>query len=394
MGDIVRRGTKAKPRFYIRYIDSDGVRRNRAAKGATTERDARQLLAAAELRVSQGKVGIEEPTAEQQEQRTITLRELFDRFMEEYAPPRLKDVEEYRSQTRAVFNVRILPTLGHRAAVSVTNLDVERLRDELLTETRERHAYAAGSVAWTLARLSKIYVWGHKTGVIACASPVAGVDYPRVDSTLDFLSKAEVAALLAHLDEHARDVHAPAAVALYAGLRKGELFGLRWCDVNLERGQLTVARSYTKAPKSGKPRHLPINPELAPILRAWRDACPATDEGLVFPVLDPCDGYRMGDRSDMLLIEHHLRAASCHVPFRPWHALRHTFASHFMMAGGNILTLQKLLGHASLDMTLIYAHLAPDFMAGEVARMSYAHAAAGVADLSDEKRRRAAGAGH
>ena len=44
------------------------------------------------------------------------------------------------------------------------------------------------------------------------------------------------------------------------------------------------------------------------------------------------------------------------------HALRHTFASHFMMKGGNILTLQRILGHASLAMTMRYAHLAPDHL--------------------------------
>jgi integrase len=45
------------------------------------------------------------------------------------------------------------------------------------------------------------------------------------------------------------------------------------------------------------------------------------------------------------------------------HLLRHTFASHFMMNGGNILALQKILGHQSLTMTMRYAHLAPDHLA-------------------------------
>ncbi|WP_437124277.1 tyrosine-type recombinase/integrase [Burkholderia multivorans] len=44
------------------------------------------------------------------------------------------------------------------------------------------------------------------------------------------------------------------------------------------------------------------------------------------------------------------------------HVLRHTFASHFMMNGGNILSLQRILGHASLTVTMRYAHLAPDHL--------------------------------
>jgi integrase len=181
------------------------------------------------------------------------------------------------------------------------------------------------------------------------------------------------------------------AVAIFAGLRKGELMGLRWIDVHLDRLQLTVAKSYTGTPKSGKARHIPIHPELARILRGWQARCPATAQGLVFPVLDVCNGWTMGQRRHMMHLAHYLKASGCHVPEqRAWHFLRHTFASHFMMAGGNILTLQKLLGHAELTTTLIYAHLAPDFMAAEVARMSFATAPTGVASLDEERRSRIA----
>ena len=59
-----------------------------------------------------------------------------------------------------------------------------------------------------------------------------------------------------------------------------------------------------------------------------------------------------------------------------------------MMSGGSILTLQKLLGHHDIKMTLIYAHLAGDFMAGEVARMSFHTPIAGVTDMSEARRER------
>ncbi len=44
------------------------------------------------------------------------------------------------------------------------------------------------------------------------------------------------------------------------------------------------------------------------------------------------------------------------------HALRHTFATHFMMNGGNIITLQRILGHASIQQTMTYAHFSPDYL--------------------------------
>lgn len=59
------------------------------------------------------------------------------------------------------------------------------------------------------------------------------------------------------------------------------------------------------------------------------------------------------------------------------HALRHTFASHYVTSGGNLLALQKILGHSKFEMTQVYSHLAPDYMAGEIARVSFGSPAVG-----------------
>ncbi len=56
---------------------------------------------------------------------------------------------------------------------------------------------------------------------------------------------------------------------------------------------------------------------------------------------------------------------------RAWHALRHTFASHYIMSGGNLLALQKILGHSDVKMTMVYAHLAPEFLGDEMDRIKF-----------------------
>jgi integrase len=381
VGDVYNRGTKDRPVWYCRYKDTDGRRKNRPTR-MPTKAAAMRFLAQIEERISGGKVGIPEPSAEELARKTVTIRELVGRFLEEYGPPSIKDIAVYRSQARCTFKVRILPTLGDLPAASVRTLDVERLRDRQLAG-----GLTPGSVAQTLAALSKLYSWANKVGLLDCGNPVAGCERTKSAQALDFLTREEITRLLAHVEEHAPDLLPIVATAIYTGMRKGELFGLRWRDLALGAGRLDVMRSYRQLPKGGKPRHLPINPELVRILRQWRENCPAMDEGLVFPVQTRRGAYRMGSKEDMLGLPKLLRGARCHVPAKPWHALRHTFASHFMMSGGNILTLQKLLGHADLKMTMVYAHLSPDFVGAEVARMSFAAPeAAGVVSLEGHRR--------
>ena len=122
MGDIIRRGTKDKPSFYVRYVDVDGVRRMKKARGATTKAQAQTILSAAELRVTQGKVGMEEPTPptpEEQQRATMTVRQLCDKFVEEYRSPRLKDPTRYSREAKSIFKTRVWPELGDLVAGAV-----------------------------------------------------------------------------------------------------------------------------------------------------------------------------------------------------------------------------------------------------------------------------------
>ena len=343
MGKIIRRGTKDKPRFYMRYVDPDGKRRMRAAKGATTVAEARKMLNGIDRRILEGKIGIVEPTAEELNRRCITVEQLGEKFTTSYSTPRLKNPTYYRSQAKSVLSVRVYPAFKDRAASSIRPLEVEQLRDKLAGE-----GYSASSIIGTLSAISKLYVWGRKQGHIDCQNPAQGCERPRSESTIDYFTKEEVANLLAHAMEHAPDLHPMIATAIYTGCRKGELFGLRWRDVHFEAGRIDVMRGYELAPKSGKARYLPLHPGLSVILKQWKERCTATDEGLVFPV----EG-RMGTRYETLGFDDVLRGAGCYVPEKAWHCTRHTFASHFMMSGGSILTLQKLLGHSSVVMTMI-----------------------------------------
>ena len=396
MGFIARRGKK----LYLRYIDADGTERMRLARGATTLAEARPLLAAIELRIKEGQVGIEElveETAEQKRRRTITVKELSELFLKEYRGSKkrpIKDIEVYRAAARSKFDVRLNPLLGSRKVRDLTAADVERATAHWATVGKNGEPLAGSSVNGTLALMSAMFSWANRVGYSDKQNPCTGVARGETNKSLDYLSKTEVPELLRHREKRAeadddrlRVLYPMVATGVYAGLRKGELFGLRWIHVHFDAQRIDVMHSYERLPKSGKERSVPLHPVLATILRAWRQHCPKTDRGLVFPV-----GGRMGSEYETLGLADELTAAGCHLPDdgHVWHMLRHTFASHAVMSGSTLYDVQKMLGHRTASVTAIYAKLAPDHLLAQVARMSFAAPpVAGMADITEERRQRA-----
>jgi len=147
-------------------------------------------------------------------------------------------------------------------------------------------------------------------------------------------------------------------LAINTGMRRGELLGLAWPDVNLAQKTLTITAANAK---SRRARHIPLNAEAQDVLTRWRGALPRA-VGLVFPAPS---GSRMGDINSSW--EGLCEAAN--LPNFRFHDLRHSFASRLVMAGVDLNTVRELLGHSDIRMTLRYAHLAPDKLAEAVARL-------------------------
>ncbi|MEG3791077.1 site-specific integrase [Lysobacter sp. CCNWLW3] len=146
-------------------------------------------------------------------------------------------------------------------------------------------------------------------------------------------------------------------VARNTGLRRGELFGLSWSDVNLPGKLLTVTAGNAK---SRKARHVPLNAEAVDVLKRWKKQGDAG--GLVFP---SAGGGRLTNVNKSW---DGLGTGAKLTDFR-FHDLRHDFASKLVMAGVDLNTVRELLGHADIAMTLRYSHLAPDKLADAVAKL-------------------------
>ena len=177
-------------------------------------------------------------------------------------------------------------------------------------------------------------------GQIDYDNPLRLVKPYRIDEReLSWLNDDQIATLIAAIRSGCDNPHVEPIVllCLATGARWSEAEGLT--PARLKNGAVTYSQT-----KSSKVRTVPISAELEAFIRAhWKRHGPFTGSITSF--------RRALDRSGIELPK---GQAS--------HALRHTFASHFIQKGGNILTLQKILGHSSLAMTMRYAHLAPDHL--------------------------------
>ncbi len=360
LGEVIRRTKNGKfLGFYLRWYE--GGRRRQLASKQPSHAEAKRMLTQIEARVARGEAGIPEPRAP-----WPTVGELIERFLHEYSRPKIKDPVRYRYVARSV--LKKAAPLFLLTTEKVQAADIVRLRESL---TRR---YAPGTVGNVLRQLAKVFAWA-VTLDLAPRNPCQGVERPTAAPALDFLSREEVRTLLEAAEARigttpmAHKLYVAIAIAVHTGLRKGELLGLRWTDLDFETQRLTVARSYRGTPKSGRIRHLRLPRELDPVLKLWRPLCPPSPDNAVVPI--GRSESRVGGPECMLGLRELLSSIGLRRFAHPFHVLRHTYASHFVMAGGNLLALQRILGHQDPKITMMYAHLAPDFLGEQMNLVSF-----------------------
>ncbi len=190
---------------------------------------------------------------------------------------------------------------------------------------------------------------------------------PRTTPFIERL--ADVRRILLRLPE---PLNVAYAIGALAGLRTGEVFALRWNHIDLAARRIHVRESVKGPLKDKDSRIAPILDSLQPILVAWRLSHPG--EGLVIPAMR-VDGAKVDDkhtpgrRLRVVLSDLGLARPGFGLPdpAKPkakqklWYwCTRHTFASQWVMAGGSIEKLSKVMGHYSITVTERYAHLKPE----------------------------------
>jgi integrase len=200
-------------------------------------------------------------------------------------------------------------------------------------------------------------MWTKLTGIDR--NPADQVEVEQVDDARErYLSEEELLRLKIALDEKmywkgSKTINKTnlrlrllVLVAVGTGMRRGEIFLLDWRDIRYTEGLIAVNAKL----KKGHQRYVPMPPELAEEIRRY----PAVigDDRILPPEPGAKSGRQRADKSFADL----LRRARIR-DFR-FHDLRHTFASWYMMCGGDLYELSKLLGHSNIKMTERYAKLA------------------------------------
>ena len=277
------------------------------------------------------------------------------------------------SSVRAVrqhYQRRLEAPFGRRRLDQVQLPELQEFVDAL-----EMQGLSPSTIEDSILPLRLAYRWARSKGLIA-VDPTDGIELPTKErATRVPPSPAGAAALLAALPPEEQALW---ATAMLAGLRRGELLALRWEDLDLAAGILSVDRSFNpdgfvfSKPKSRSGiRKVPIGGPLAAYLRGHA-LLTGRREGLVFGRTErsPADPARLQHRADLAWSNANAaaagRAAGTGVePPRPlqrvtFHACRHLYASMSIAAGVNAHALCKYMGHSGIQVTYdLYGDLFP-----------------------------------
>jgi integrase len=259
----------------------------------------------------------------------------IDRLWTEYATHR-EDNKSFRTDLGR-YEHYLKESFGHLEPSEIKPLEVDRIQGRILKKKSKQ------TCKHVLALLKRIIKFGTDRGV--CAPLSFAIKLPKVDNKkTEFLAPDEVQRLLTAIK---KDKHPQAGnimlMALYTGMRRGEILGLQWKDVDLKNNIITLRET-----KSGKTHNIPINAGAKRVLEGIGQGT-----GYVFP------GNLGNKRSNINRAINSIKTAA-RLPddFRPLHGLRHHFASMLASSGKiDLYTLQKLLTHSDHRMTERYAHL-------------------------------------
>lgn len=289
----------------------------------------------------------------------MTFREYTDVYMNSHVMPQLSK-RTYISY-ESILRVHLLPTFGKSKLSQIQKSHVLKFIGAL----KERGHNGKGiNVIIMLLRSIINHAIENEYMMV---NPLKGIKSQKEDLKTDnYWTKAEIQQFLS---SSINSTHYPLYfLALHTGLRLSELCGLKWDRIDFALSQITVTRTRDKTglketTKTKIKRILPMTKEVSSLLMRIYEYR-SSEFVLIRPDGRPID---YGHVYRKLKIDQAKAKIERLISF---HDLRHTFATQFMMNGGSVFELQKLLGHTNIDMTMRYAHFSPDHLQSSIKHMN------------------------
>jgi len=242
---------------------------------------------------------------------------------------------------------------GDTPLSQITSWNIEKWKSDL------RKTLKPTSVNRHMTVLKHMFKKAVEWGLVK-TNPTVGIKrFPEADPRTRFLTEDELERLLAACKEQKRQpwLLPLVTVAVHTGMRQGELLGLRWSNVDLNRGLITLQQDKTLKIKS-----IPIN-EAAREALIWLDKHRYGDHVFMYHWQKPIGKANVQESIYKV-------CSKAGIDDFTFHGIRHTFGSHLVMAGVDLATVSKLMGHTKINMTMRYAHLAPKHEAEAVAKLN------------------------
>lgn len=328
--------------FYIRYYKNGKSIEEKAGRQhqdrMTPAKANRLRVLRIEGRVDSNEERRKKIRAEREKMNTSRLWEAFYDAKQEN-----KSIKDDRNRWRAY----LLKDFGRKIPEEISTTDIDKLRRKL-----QDRGLAPGTVKQGLVLLKRMLNFGAKRGLCQPVNQAKlHFEMPKVNNIkTEDLTPRQLSSLMEAIETSSNK---PAAnmmlMALYTGMRKGEIFKLRWNDIDFNRGFITL-----KDPKGGTDQRIPLNN----LTRSILEDQPQKDSEYIFP------GRDNGPTKEMRIPFRRIcDNAGLPKDFRPMHGLRHVFASTLASSGQvDMYTLQKLLTHKTPSMVQRYAHLRDDAM--------------------------------
>jgi integrase len=338
---------KRRGRYVIDFYDQNGKRRWKTLKANTTKTKAKEELRAIEDAIDKGFFLPKSKVSS------------FSEVAKEWLKYKKSKVRETTWEVIEGMLRNHFDDLNKQKITRITTATIEKY----ITAMQEKgvHILTLRKILVTLGQIMDYAVRHRHIGHNPYREAEKPKDQRTQEKEIRVLTPSEIRAFLDAVDD--QKYKTLFLTAILTGARQGELLGLKWEDLDLEKKQVYIQRTFNNGrffptKTKGSKRKIDLSPTLLTELKKWKLACPKTNEFLKLDLMFPNDAGGPINKNNLINRKFDPALKKAGIERIRFHDIRHSYASLMIEQGENIKYIQTQLGHSSPTVTLnVYAHL-------------------------------------